>query len=74
MTRVTILVLAVGAALFHLYSAGVTPFTALVQRPIHLAFMASLGFLGLGVRRLTGGAEDLAESPGKILLGWVWMN
>ena len=71
MTRVIILVLAVGAALFHLYSAGVSPFTALVQRPIHLAFMASLGFLGLGVRRLTGGAEDLAESPGKILLGRV---
>lgn len=42
-------VLAVLAAAFHLYAAGVTPFTALVQRPVHLALMASLGFLGLGV-------------------------
>ncbi len=46
-----LLLLAGGAALFHLYSAGVSPFTALVQRPVHLAFMASLGFLGIGVRR-----------------------
>lgn len=45
-----ILLLAVGAAGFHLWSAGVSPFTALVQRPVHLAFMAFLGFLGLGAR------------------------
>jgi len=28
----------------------VAPFTALIQRPVHLAFMATLGFLGLGAR------------------------
>ena len=36
---------AVGASLFHLYAAGVEPFTALVQRPVHLALMAIIGFL-----------------------------
>ncbi len=48
--RLSLLSLSAGAALFHLWSAGVAPFTALVQRPIHLAFMATLGFLGIGVR------------------------
>jgi TRAP transporter 4TM/12TM fusion protein len=52
-TRTAVLV-AVAAALFHLYAAGVTPFTALVQRPAHLAFMIALGFLGLGVRARPG--------------------
>ena len=40
------------AALFHLFGAGVSPFTALVQRPVHLALMASLAFMGVGVRSL----------------------
>jgi len=51
MRRNLIAALALAAAAFHLYAAGVSPFTALVQRPVHLALMASLGFLGLGVRR-----------------------
>jgi TRAP transporter 4TM/12TM fusion protein len=38
------------AAAFHLYAAGTSSLTALVQRPIHLALMAALGFLGLGIR------------------------
>jgi len=50
MLRTVLLLLSAGAALFHLYSAGVAPFTALVQRPVHLAFMATLGFLGVGAR------------------------
>jgi len=50
MLRVTLLLLTIGVALFHLFSAGVSPFTALVQRPVHLAFMATLGFLGVGAR------------------------
>ncbi|MBI4538607.1 MAG: TRAP transporter fused permease subunit [Gemmatimonadetes bacterium] len=54
-------VLAVTAAAFHLYAAGVAPFTALVQRPVHLALMAALAFLGLGVGRERGGGE--AEPP-----------
>lgn len=41
----------VGAGLFHMYAAGVVPFTALVQRPVHLALMATLAFLGVGVQR-----------------------
>lgn len=51
MLRALLLALSLGAALFHLYSAGVAPFTALVQRPVHLAFMAALGFLGIGARQ-----------------------
>ncbi len=56
--------LALAAALFHLYAAGVSPFTALVQRPVHLAFMAARGFLGVGVRNRLGtplGARVQAE-------------
>jgi len=56
-----ILALAVGAALFHLWAAGVAPFTALVQRPIHLALMAFLGFLGLGVQA-RGAAADAVKA------------
>jgi len=54
------LVFAVLAAVFHMYAAGVSPFTALVQRPIHLALMASLAFLGFG-----GGATP------KSRVGWA---
>ncbi|MGD8328672.1 MAG: TRAP transporter fused permease subunit [Acidobacteriota bacterium] len=50
MRRHLIIAIALAAALFHLYAAGISPFTALVQRPIHLALMATLGFLGVGVR------------------------
>ena len=64
MTRTLILLLAAGAAVFHLFSAGVSPFTALVQRPIHLAFMASLGFLGLGARVRPSTTGALGEAPG----------
>lgn len=63
MLRFLLLALSLGAAFFHLYSAGIAPFTALVQRPVHLAFMAALGFLGVGARtggwyRKTGPKED----------------
>ena len=59
MTGLTLL-----AALFHLYSAGVSPFTALVQRPVHLGFMALLGFLGVGVApRGDGGEEEVTGRP-----------
>jgi TRAP transporter 4TM/12TM fusion protein len=51
---------AVTAALFHLYAAGVSPFTALIQRPVHLALMAILGFLGLGVR-MAGRIQEAGE-------------
>ena len=48
--------IAVLAALFHLYAAGFSPFTALVQRPVHLGLMGVLGFLGLGA---TGHRRDV---------------
>ena len=50
MRRKLILAVAASAASFHLFAAGVSPFTALVQRPVHLALMATLGFLGVGMR------------------------
>lgn len=68
MLRTLLLLLSGGAALFHLYSAGIAPFTALVQRPVHLAFMAALGFLGVGARKLKGISEDSAGDAG----GWNW--
>ncbi len=36
--------------LYHLYAAGVSPFTALVHRPVHFGILAVLGLLGVGVR------------------------
>lgn len=54
---------AIGAAVFHLYAAGVSPFTALVQRPIHLAFMAVMGFLGLGLVRRDDDGSPLTGAP-----------
>ncbi|HSR42795.1 MAG TPA: TRAP transporter fused permease subunit [Longimicrobiales bacterium] len=74
MIRAAALLLAGGAALFHLYAAGIAPFTALVQRPVHLAFMAVLGFLGVGA---TGGlrlATDPTADPRgatRRLLPWI---
>ena len=47
-----VLAIAAAAAVFHLYGAGFAPFTALVQRPVHLALMGTLAFLGVGVRTL----------------------
>ncbi len=47
-----ILIVAALAAVFHLFGAGVSPFTALVQRPLHFALMATLALLGVGVRAL----------------------
>lgn len=47
-----VLIVAAVAAAFHLYGAGISPFTALVQRPVHLALMGTLALLGVGVRAL----------------------
>ena len=61
----------VTAALFHLYAAGFSPFTALVQRPVHLALMATLGFLGVGVqfRRSREKEEELDQEAGPPHIG-----
>jgi TRAP transporter 4TM/12TM fusion protein len=58
MRRRLIITVAAGTALFHLFAAGYSPFTALVQRPVHLALMACLGFLGVGIRRSRIATED----------------
>ncbi|MEJ2538419.1 MAG: TRAP transporter fused permease subunit [Gemmatimonadota bacterium] len=62
------------ATLFHLWAAGISPFTALVQRPVHLALMGLLGFWALGAPRDpgadgvgTGGAAAGPESSRWIL-------
>ncbi|MEX2295426.1 MAG: TRAP transporter fused permease subunit, partial [Gemmatimonadota bacterium] len=60
--QILILAIAAGAAGFHLYAAGFGAFTALVQRPVHLALMSLLGFLGVGVMFGTRGGWA-AESP-----------
>jgi len=69
MLRTLLLLLSGGAALFHLYSAGVAPFTALVQRPVHLAFMATLGFLGVGARMAKRSSGEDARESGR----WKWV-
>jgi TRAP transporter 4TM/12TM fusion protein/TRAP transporter TAXI family solute receptor len=64
-TSVLIAAIAILATAFHLFAAGVYPFTALVQRPVHLAFMATLGFLGAGImgkRGRTGGHSDAGQA------------
>jgi len=58
--KVVISAVAIAAALFHLFSAGVSPFTALVQRPVHLALMAVLGFLGVRSARAVDDDEEEA--------------
>lgn len=61
-SRLLLLVLAAAAATFHLWSAGVAPFTALVQRPVHLALMAAIGLLSLHEAR-GDGADDGSAPP-----------
>ncbi|MCA9738462.1 MAG: TRAP transporter large permease subunit, partial [Gemmatimonadetes bacterium] len=60
--RAFLVVVAAAATLFHLYSAGISPFTALIQRPSHLAFMAALGFLGFGQKNAETSAVRRAIS------------
>lgn len=73
MRRFLVPALAFTAAAFHLYAAGISPFTAMVQRPVHLALMAALGFLGLGVR----GGRSKDDEPGplwsRILTGTLFV-
>ena len=55
------------AAGVQLWAAGVSPFTALVQRPAHLLFMALLGFLGVSVtRRVRASERAAAASAGPV--------
>jgi TRAP transporter 4TM/12TM fusion protein len=71
-----IAVASVTAAAFHMYAAGISPFTALIQRPVHLALMATLGFLGVGVQRRVreGNPENGPMSAReRISLGLGWL-
>lgn len=64
------------AAVFHLYAAGVSPFTALIQRPVHLALMATMGFLGVGVqiRQSKKGSEGNEQKRLQPSIGWLnWL-
>ena len=72
---VLIVVVASAAAIFHMYAAGISPFTALEQRPVHLALMSVLGFLGVGVqRRIRTGEEDEGPTLGeRISQGTGWL-
>ena len=62
------------AAVFHMYAAGIAPFTAMVQRPVHLALMATLGFLGVGVQERLRREGDPEPTPLSVrigaLIGW----
>ena len=73
--RAAVLLTAVGAAAFHLYAAGVSPFTALVQRPVHLAFMAVIGFLGaVALPREDGaGTAGARAGPARETNWWSWL-
>jgi len=65
-SRLLLLALAAAAAAFHMWSAGVAPFTALVQRPVHLALMAAIGLLSLrGVKETEGDEGSRAPGPGR---------
>ena len=66
-----IIVAAAAAALFHLYAAGISPFTALVQRPVHLALMAALGFLGVGIRSTAASREGRSRRRLSTLVSWI---
>ena len=64
-----IAVLATTAAIFHLWAAGVSPFTALVQRPVHLALMAAVGLLGVGL--LEREREDRDSRAVGMAISWI---
>ena len=73
-SRLLLLVLAAAAAAFHLWSAGVAPFTALVQRPVHLALMVSIGLLSLRMRPGGDSAEsDGADRPSAAFTAVSWL-
>lgn len=62
------------AAVFHLYAAGVSPFTALIQRPVHLALMATMGFLGVGVQIQQSKKGPEGNEPTLLPPSIGWLN
>ncbi len=66
-----ILGIAAAAAGFHLYAAGISKYTALVQRPTHLALMACLGFLGIGIRASSRGEAEPSTREAVAAAAWI---
>lgn len=64
-----LVIVAALAAAFHMFGAGFSPFTALVQRPAHLAFMVVLGFLGTVLARRP--ADSTRPSRAADGLSWL---
>jgi TRAP transporter 4TM/12TM fusion protein len=71
-SRILLLALAAAAAAFHLWSAGVAPFTALVQRPVHLALMVAIGLLSAR-RQPVGDPHAPREGPGRAYVAMSWL-
>ena len=65
------LIVAASAVLFHLFTAGFSPLTALIQRPVHLGLMATMGFLGLSLR---GGAAGLSGRKSSSSARWRFLT
>ncbi len=70
-SRHLVLALSAAAAAFHLWSAGVAPFTALVQRPVHLALMAGIGFLGAKAVQSEASEDGDVRPPHRVRPGWA---
>jgi TRAP transporter 4TM/12TM fusion protein len=73
-SRHLLLLLATAAAGFHLWSAGVAPFTALVQRPVHLALMVGIGLLAVRRARPRDDAPADGEpgpSRAGVVVSWL---
>ncbi|NNL67129.1 MAG: TRAP transporter fused permease subunit, partial [Myxococcales bacterium] len=68
-SRHLLLLLATAAAAFHLWAAGVAPFTALVQRPVHLALMVGIGLLA--VRKRGPGDETSGPGTAYVIVSWL---
>jgi TRAP transporter 4TM/12TM fusion protein len=73
-TAIVVAVTSATAAAFHMYGAGISPFTALIQRPVHLGLMATLGFLGVGVQVVLRPEDETPSASmeaAKALIGWL---
>ena len=70
-SRQFVLVLSAVAAAFHLWSAGVAPFTALVQRPVHLALMVAIGLASVRAVQSDGSEDGPVRPPHGERPGWA---
>jgi TRAP transporter 4TM/12TM fusion protein len=68
MRRTLIASLALAAAALHLWAAGWSPLTALIQRPVHLALLGALGFLGVSARGGTSERSRMTRAADYLLI------